>query len=990
MKVNLQGVFLLPRTGILATLHGTDADSGRSYREAFPCEHRLPCDRGTAILMKKTHLDWNEPPLASAAAWLAERFDGDLSGVIVALPGARSGRILRERLARRVGAGLQPPTIVTAGLLTDELLELGGVPAGRLVRTLAWERALRKLPGPVLRRIVARPPAEEDLGAWLRLAEEVRGLFGEVAADGLDFGRVAKGEELAEMIGERARWAALAEAQEAMHGELGEAGLIDPHLGRLEAIEKQRLQPSVLKLSEIVLVGVVEMNALLRRTLELCDVPQTALVFAPESSGDAFDELGCLVPEKWIEHGSHLPLEDWYVVDGPDEQARRTAQVIGGWNGAFAAEQITIGIADPEVTPFLKGRLAEQGCLARDAAGTPFSRTAPALLLEAVGAFLDGRRFSDYAAMVRHPDFDAALRKEVSELEPAAIVDDYHNAHLPSRVDGEWLGADSGRRNRELFEVARSLWEACLALCGELAAVESCPLGERVGHLRGFLVRIYGARELQPSDETDRVLHGALRFLDDGLTEVETLPASFTRGGTASEVIGLVLRQASAQVVPPAPPKDGEATIELLGWLELALDDAPALVVTGFENGRVPESKHGDTFLPDSLRRRLGLIDDERRLARDLYVTELLVHSRDKAVFLTGRRSLAGEPQVPSRIVFHCDRDELMPRVRRFLDGGVRPQRPIVTESDRRRELPRKELGPAPEAMRVTDFRLYLGSPYEYYLRRILDLESLHDDIREIDAGGFGDLGHKVLQRFGQDRRARGERDAKRIERFLSGELQDLAVETYGAHPLPAVRLQLEQLDYRLRIFAERQAARRLAGWEIREVEWSPSAGHGELAVDGAVVQLRGRIDRIDAHPEHGWAIWDYKTSEGLWRPETAHRTHDGKWRDLQLPLYCLLVQELLDSDQPPELGYAALCREPAKIGFYAIPKEWRKSDPFDSYEEGIGDAIEAAQEVIRCIRRGEFFDDDRFGPYDPILGAIGGVGLVAVEENDSSEEGEA
>ena len=50
----------------------------------------------------------------------------------------------------------------------------------------------------------------------------------------------------------------------------------------------------------------------------------------------------------------------------------------------------------------------------------------------------------------------------------------------------------------------------------------------------------------------------------------------------------------------------------------------------------------GDAFLPDSLRRSLGLIDDDRRLARDLYASELLVHSRAECVFLTGRKSLAG------------------------------------------------------------------------------------------------------------------------------------------------------------------------------------------------------------------------------------------------------------------------------------------------------------------------------------------------------------
>lgn len=940
--------------------------------------------------MEKTHLDWNEPPLERAAAWIEENLGSDLERVIVALPGARSGRVLGELLAQRIGRALRPPRILTAGLLTDELLELEGAFAGRLVRTLAWERALRALPEHELRRFVARPPAEDDLGGWMRLAEEVRSLFGEVAAEGLDFAHIEVREEVRRIAGEHARWRALAAAQEGMRRELEKAGLVDPHLGRLEAIEQGRRRTGGKPMREIVLVGVVEVNELLRRALALCEVPQTALVFAPESCADDFDEVGALVPAKWIERDSHLPLERWHVCDGPDEQARRTAQVIASWNGAFSAEEITIGVGDPEVTPFLEGRLGELGCEARDAAGMPLSRTAPALLLEAVGRFLDGRRFADYAALVRHPDLDAALRELAGGIEPASIVDDYHGAHLPRVVDGEWLHTGIDRRSGELGARAAKLWDACRELLGELLTVERCSLPERVDHLRAFLLRVYGQRELMQAVEGDRVVAGALRFLGKGLAEVEELPASLEVRGSASEVIDLVLRHSAGEVVSPAPPKDGVRTIELLGWLELALDGAPALVVTGFEDGRVPESRRGDAFLPDRLRRELGVEDDAKRLARDLYVTELLVHSRREVAFLSGRRNLAGDPRVPSRIVFHCEPEELLPRVRRFLDGGVRPPRPILSGDDTRRELPRLPLGPAPEVMRVTDFGVYLRSPYFYYLTRILGLESLDDDQRELDGGSFGSLAHAVLQRFGQDRRARDERDAQRIARFLRGELHSLAAETYGARPLPAVRLQLEQLGLRLDGFAERQAERRGEGWEIREVEWSPSEGHGVLPVDGTSVKLSGRIDRIDHHREHGWAVWDYKTGENPRSPENTHRTQAGEWSDLQLPLYCLLVHELLDSDRPPQLGYVQLGRDPAKIDFSAIPATWRKSDGFESYEEGIEDAIAKAGDVVQRIRRGEFFDDPSFRGYDPILNAIGGVGLVTLdEENGDDEEGE-
>jgi len=133
--------------------------------------------------VNREFLGWGAMPLERAAIWLVERFGPDMDGVLVALPGARGGRILGESIARRIGPRLRPPRVVTAGLASDELLAVEGSPAGRLVRTLAWKEALAGLDAGSLSQIVARAPAREDLAGWMGLAEEVRGLFGEVAAE---------------------------------------------------------------------------------------------------------------------------------------------------------------------------------------------------------------------------------------------------------------------------------------------------------------------------------------------------------------------------------------------------------------------------------------------------------------------------------------------------------------------------------------------------------------------------------------------------------------------------------------------------------------------------------------------------------------------------------------------------------------------------------------------------------------------------------------
>ena len=154
---------------------------------------------------KRHFLGWSGALLAKAADVLVQEFGGDMGHVVVALPGARSGRRLRELLARRAQPDWVPPRILTQGILTDELVRLDGVPAGRLARTLAWERALRDLSKKRLSFVAPEPPGDEDFSGWLRLAETVRALHGELAPEGIGFDRLAHGEERPPSRGEALR-----------------------------------------------------------------------------------------------------------------------------------------------------------------------------------------------------------------------------------------------------------------------------------------------------------------------------------------------------------------------------------------------------------------------------------------------------------------------------------------------------------------------------------------------------------------------------------------------------------------------------------------------------------------------------------------------------------------------------------------------------------------------------------------------------------------
>src|SRR5690606_3882491 len=98
--------------------------------------------------------------------------------------------------------------------------------------------------------------------------------------------------------------------------------------------------------------------------------------------------------------------------------------------------------------------------------------------------------------------------------------------------------------------------------------------------------------------------------------------------------------------------------------------------------------------------------------------------------------------------------------------------------------LPSKLTPPA--HMNATDFRLYLACPYRYALQRLLRLEPMPRESLEMDPLRFGSLAHEVLERFGRDPAVREMMDAKPIRDYLLDQLNVIASDRFGAHPLPA------------------------------------------------------------------------------------------------------------------------------------------------------------------------------------------------------------
>jgi hypothetical protein len=874
--------------------------------------------------------------------------------ILCVVPGSRAGRILLTLLTERCQndrVPLIPPRILTPAGMVDALAGTASQPTATAPeQVLAWIHALRTTaPETIAPLLPQRPEALEFLD-WYRLASRVAGIAEELAGGRVTPADVALQAERMELLGEADRWRALESAHAAYRARLAEAGLIDPHEARWRALERADVAGADRRL---VLIGVAELNALQRAAVDARGGRVDALVHAPESLADRFDELGCLRPDAWA--GVRIDIEDERIVvaDRPTDQAQAVLQVLAEFGGAHPAEDVTVGLGDEALQDVMAraGRCA--GVSLHWAAGRQLARTAPCRLLAAAGEWLGEGRLVHLGALLRHPHLEAWLARSRPDLaaedaDHLGLLDAYVDEHVQDGSRGGWFGAPERRKRLE------AIHGAVAALWARFRGDEQLTLGAWAARVVETLRDVYSTIGAEPGLTDDPLLLAACSAINDVCRELAWTAATLQPSLDGPSAIAAVLARAEG-VQLPLEPRRGE--IEMLGWLELHLDVARAVVVAGFNEGHIPQSVTGDAFLPDALRCSLGLTSNATRYARDAYVLETLRHSRRQLRIVAGHRSADGDALAPSRLLLAPPSERLPTRVLRLcgerevftarrLMGAPEPGDAtsfIVPELPEDLKLPRH--------MRVTDFAGYLSCPYRYALRRLLHLEPVRHEVVEMDALAFGRLAHDVLAAFATDGDIAGSTDPQRIAAFLVDKLHALGATRFGRDPLPAVRVQIARLAQRLRSFAEFQAAHRRAGWAVQhaEIDYPDTP----LEVPGQdPMPIRGRIDRIDRHEDTGaWLIADYKTSEGGDTPYQAHHGRkqlpaDGEldWIDLQLPLY-RFIGEHHGVGGEVALGYIVLPRRAEDADF--IRAAWSDAQ--------LAGAVDRARDVVRAIRARRF-----------------------------------
>jgi ATP-dependent helicase/nuclease subunit B len=849
-------------------------------------------------------LPWDRPLPAQAAEWLAREWTGDgpldLSGVQVIVPTRQSGRRLREVLAEhaaaRGSAVLAPRVVLPEDLLAPA--EDAGV-ASRLETQLAWAEVVLTADPEDFRAVFPVDPPARNFAWAARLATQLLRLQATLGENGLRLRDVVR--RAGDSLPETERWTQLAELERRFDAGLTARGRRTLQAANLQIARAPVPLPGV---TRIVLLATPDPLPLAAGVLtELAQsVPVDVVIFGPVGGERLFDDWGRPREEVWSRRP--LQLQDFssqvhLCADAGDQAARVTelAQRYPVPEGALA-----VGVADAEVSPALDNGLRSAGLTAFNPGGRSRRHDRLHALLAALAALVREPAFDTVQALARCPDFIAWLAARgggnISVAAVLAELDDLHARHLPATIPIA-LGHTARRPAARLaLEAARELRDV---LTGGIFPANAA----------AALATIFGA----PPVAGDPALAESAEAWMDVLREAAAAQPDFP-GLSNGEWWELVLARFGEGLRFDARPA---GAVDLLGWLELLWEDAPHLVVTGLNDGCVPETVAGDPFLPEALRARLGLKTNEARFARDAYLLAALAESRKAAGrldLLVGKVSAAGDPLRPSRLLLACADTELPRRVA-ALFRPVAAARPGLPWRRAWRLAP--AIVPPPERISVTAFRDYLRCPFRFYLKHALKLETVDPFKSELDALDFGTLCHAALEAMGKEPALRDCTDGAVLREFLLADVDRRSRDRYGAELTLPLIVQLESARQRLARAAEVHAAERAAGWVIEHVERK-----FELVL-GAVT-VSGKIDRIERNTVTGAVrVIDYKTSDKGVSPLAAHVrsarreetapdwarfTIGGKelvWTDLQLPLYL----EALAGEFGPA----------ASAGYFNLPK---------------------------------------------------------------------
>ena len=438
--------------------------------------------------------------------------------------------------------------------------------------------------------------------------------------------------------------------------------------------------------------------------------------------------------------------------------------------------------------------------------------------------------------------------------------------------------------------------------------------------------------------------------------------------------------------------RKAHAALDSLGWMEVHFRPEKNLILTGLNEGTVPEGGVSDQFMPEELRETLGIDSFNRKKARDSFLLTALLHSREREGSLTvllSRTSSRNDPLTPSSLLMRCPEAELPHRVERLFqeisdvpaplpyqrgNWHLQPAEGWKTAEDIGAMAPGyknpwKERG---LAFSPSVLKRFLACPMRFWIREALHMneEEFLPDKEDMAVNELGTMLHDVLECFCREHAVlKDGMNAASFQDAITEILEQTFRKQYGPSPLMPLLLQKRSMEQRLSVYAVQHLQALQEGWSCIAFEHQV-----ENWILGGF-PMKFRIDRIDRHADGHIRVIDYKTGaasscekkhlDPLGRPDAlpllspalhpyTKRLKNGKlaharWKDLQLPVYVLWASETYGGH--PSAAYYALPANPMDIGI----SSWDTlHDTMPGYEEcALDSACSWTVELMKLLHEG-------------------------------------
>jgi len=823
--------------------------------------------------------------------WLCGRVERDPSGarslahLMVVVPTAQSGRNLRLALAKKASekgwGGILPPRVVQPFRLVipsdQSLREANDAEVAALfIRFLDEKRSTALMSWPHLfqrSEEMADLQAVVDPDAGFALLDQMTDIWRVLSGKGLLMQDVPKNEDAARVLesalGEdKARWDELASFEAEFFAFLEVHGL------RLQvasiALARKSAAPLEPEIREIVLPALADPVLVLHDVLaQYADrVRITTLIHCAESDRDRFDEWGCPKVECWTgaAHPIVSGLTDEDITSLPDDEMLAERLVKDFPAQGSGLKLPTLGLCDSGLFTVISAAFLNEGYTIQNPERNRLAVSSLGIILRDLLALWRptdaGVPWTSFAALMRSDDVLAALMSAGLASSRSRVLeglDVYQNACLPTFVEGRLE-----LPKVELHEHEKKVI-ADFVFCGNgfLSWVEEARNGRSlVDFLREMLRYVFSAK-LIGGARSDKEFVQAVDCVRNALMMLSS--ASIVKLGLSdAKLVALARRLLGAASY--SLESDEKDVVRTEGWLELVWSLGDKVALAGLHEGSVPDSVVGHAFLPNELRKVLGLTSNDTRLARDSWLLQELVvsHAPHAVRAYVARTNAKGDICRPSRLLFLCSDDVLAMRVRGlFGDAGeTTPTPPRTVSKAWRLRLPDEvslKTKDGQEYLSPSAIDTYLKSPLEYFLKYGLGMGDRYKEKKELGFDDYGTFVHRVLELFAKKQKDNPLADEVSIVKALETIIDD-EVMRFGAHPTVNVLLQLQSVRERLMRFAAVQAKWAQEGWRVEGTEIPYFA----KPFEELKVSIKGFVDRVDyrVRPDGGkeFRIIDYKT----------------------------------------------------------------------------------------------------------------------------------